>query len=121
MLAFTCGNSQFIAVELASKKIFEFVAKGSDGSTLPCPIGGASFNQFNGAIYYSVYGNFYKLDMSNVFIKNEASYIKLNYGQFPGGFQQNQFQLVSKGEKNWLYTTDLNSHRVLRKEVPASP
>jgi hypothetical protein len=116
-IAYTCGNNKFIAIELESKKIFEFTARGTDGSSLYCPILGAAFQQLNGEIYYAYNGQFYKLNMSNVFSRNEASFVQMNYGKFPAGFRPNQFQVVPNGTKNWLYTTDLQSHRLLRKEV----
>jgi hypothetical protein len=116
-VAYTCGGKKFIAIELESKKIFEFEAKGPNGEVLSCPVLGASFFQFNGDLLYSVKGQFYKLNLSEVFIKNQASFVQMTYGKFPSGFRPNQFQVVSKGVKNWLYITDLQSQRLLRKEV----
>ena len=117
-IVYTCGTgNKFLAIDVPQQRIYEFSAR-ANGTEVSCPFTGAAFHNFGGQIYVSVSGSFYRFSSFSIFNNNSATLERLDFGQFPPSMVLSQFEIVNAGnnKKNLLFT-DLQNHRLLRKEV----
>ena len=117
-IVYTCGTGdKFLAIDVPHQRIYEFSAR-ANGTEVSCPFYGSVFHNFEGQIYVSVSGSFYRFSSFSIFDKNSATLEKLDFGKFPASMVLSQFEIVNAGnnKKNLLFT-DLQNHRLLRKAV----
>ena len=117
-IVYTCGSgNKFLALDLPQQRIYEFAAL-ANGTAVNCPFLGTAFHNFNGQIYVSVSGSFYRFSSFSIFENNTAKLEKLDFGKFPSSMKLSQFEIVNAGNnKSHLLFTDLETHRLLRKMV----